>query len=67
MKKQWEKWSNGLKTLPEFKSINISADCTKRQIEFYKKVKQKLMEKIISGDEYWKIKYSKGIPRVVAG
>lgn len=55
-----------IKSKPNLKNINLSADRTKRQTEYYKKVKQELLDRINSGDNNCKIKYFNDIPRVVS-
>nr|CAH7715430.1 unnamed protein product [Callosobruchus chinensis]CAH7724235.1 unnamed protein product [Callosobruchus chinensis]CAH7730910.1 unnamed protein product [Callosobruchus chinensis] len=54
-----------LKSNNNFKNIIISADRTKRQMEHYKSVKQKLDNRHNSGDINCRIKYFNDVPKIV--
>lgn len=56
---------SALKNHRSFKNIRLSFDRTPRQLEYYKKVKEELVAKQNIGDQQYKIKYIRGIPRVV--
>lgn len=60
------KKTNTLLNSPVFKNIHISLDRTKRQIDYYKKVKAELDKRKNEGETNLKIKYKKGIPTIDA-
>lgn len=49
-----------------FKKINISLDRTPRQLEHYKSLKRELNQRISDGETNLKIKYIRGIPKIVS-
>lgn len=54
-----------LKSSERFKNVRISLDKTKRQTEYYKKVKAELDARIANGENL-KIKYQGGIPSIIS-
>lgn len=54
-----------LKTSRGHKNIRISFDRTPRQLQYYKKVRQQLSDRINSGDNNCKIKYVNDVPTIV--
>nr|CAI5826218.1 unnamed protein product [Callosobruchus analis] len=54
-----------LKGSEAFKRISIFADKTPRQMEYYKKLKRELEERIGNGETNIKIKYWNGTPKIV--
>lgn len=57
--------SNKLKDSVDYKHIIISSDKTPKQIEHYRVLKRELEERISNGEHNIKIKYIKGIPKIV--
>nr|CAI5841504.1 unnamed protein product [Callosobruchus analis] len=59
--------ANNLRTHRDFKNkrIFLSYDRTPRQLEYYKNLKKELEERKQAGESNLKIKYVKGIPRIV--
>lgn len=55
-----------IKTNAKYKNVNFSADKTKKQIEYYKKIKQELNDKINAGETNCRIKYINNVPRIVS-
>lgn len=55
-----------LKSHQVYKNVNISSDKTKRQIDFYKKTKQELKNRLEAGENNLKIKYINQVPRIVS-
>lgn len=53
-----------LKASNDFKSVRISLDKTKRQTEYYKKVKTELDARVASGETGLRIKYRRGLPTI---
>lgn len=53
-----------LRNSPKYKTISVSFDRTRRQIEHYKKIKSEMLERNKNGDKC-KIKYISGVPRIV--
>lgn len=53
-----------LKNSQNYRNISISADRTKREIEYYKKIKNQMLERNNNG-ENCKMKYINGIPRII--
>lgn len=53
-----------LKNNQSFKSISISQDRTPRQIEYFKKIKAQMMERINNG-ENCRLKYINGVPKII--
>lgn len=58
--------ANKLKSHQTYKNVIISSDKTKRQIEFYKKTKQEMTNRLEAGETNLKIKYINQIPRIVS-
>lgn len=54
-----------LRDYDDYKHISIFSDRTPRQIQYYKNVKNQLIERINSG-ENCRIKYINGVPKIVA-
>lgn len=57
--------ARNLKSTANYKNINISLDRTPRQIELYRTVKRQLNERIAAGETNLRIKYIRGVPKVV--
>lgn len=57
--------ANVLKKNMLYKSISISFDRTPRQLECYRKIRKELKEREDAGEQNLKIKYVKGIPKIV--
>lgn len=57
--------SKRLKSNSTYKQINIAPDRTKKQIEYFKKVKQELDNRISNGDANIRIKYVNDVPKIV--
>lgn len=55
-----------LKSHNLYKTISMSLDRTKRQMQYYKKVREELSEKINAGETNCKIKYINGVPKIVS-
>lgn len=49
-----------------FKNVNISLDRTPRQIEYYRTVKNELIQRSSEGETNLQIKYVRGIPKIVS-
>ena len=58
--------TNILKNNRAYKNISISFDRTPRQIEHYRQLKKELKEREDSGEQNLKIKYVKGIPKIIS-
>lgn len=58
--------SKCLKNSDEYKHIVLFSDKTPRQLEYYRDLKAKLVERISSGETDIGIKYIKGIPKIVS-
>lgn len=56
--------TNKLKNVPLYKGISVTNDKTKRQTDYFKKVTSTLDERIKNGENL-RIKYVKGIPKIV--
>nr|CAH7715709.1 unnamed protein product [Callosobruchus chinensis] len=54
-----------LQSSNRYKTIILSSDRTKRQIDFYKATKQELIERQNSGETNCRIKFFNGTPRIV--
>lgn len=57
--------ANKLRETPRFSRIYVSYDKTARQIELYKDVKRQLDERVAGGEKNIRIKYMRGIPKIV--
>ena len=57
--------ARNLKNTDNYKNINISLDRTPRQIELYRTVKKQFNERIAAGETNLKIKYVRGVPKIV--
>lgn len=57
---------NILKNNRTYKNISVSFDRTPRQIEHYRTVKKEFIERKEAGEHNLKIKYVKGIPKIIA-
>lgn len=55
-----------LKNSTAYTNITISYDRTPKQVEYYKKIKSELQERVSSGEIGLKIKYIKGIPKIIS-
>ncbi|KAJ3657714.1 hypothetical protein Zmor_009499 [Zophobas morio] len=55
-----------LKGNPSFGAISLSFDRTTKQIEAYKQLKQQLDARIATGEKDLKIRYVKGLPKIVS-
>lgn len=55
-----------LKSHQTYKKVKVSSDKTKRQIEFYKKTKQEMNDRLEAGETNLKIKYINQIPKIVS-
>lgn len=55
-----------LRNSQSFNSINISFDRTRRQIDYYKKIKAELNSRVEAGATNLRIKYKQGIPTIVS-
>ena len=49
----------------EYKNVSISLDRTPRQIEYFKKVKKELEDRVNAGENDKIIKYFNGVPKIV--
>lgn len=58
--------ANVLKNNRSYKNISISLDRTPRQIEHYRKLKKELKEREDGGEQNLRIKYVKGIPKIIS-
>lgn len=58
--------ARNLKSSNEFKHIHISMDKTKRQNEYYKKVKAELDLRAANGEVGLRIRYDGGVPTIVS-
>lgn len=58
--------AKNLSNTVRYKDIRISLDRTPRQIDYYKSVKSQLTERIAGGENNLRIKYVRGIPRIVS-
>nr|CAH7741774.1 unnamed protein product [Callosobruchus chinensis] len=54
-----------IKSNNDYKHVSISSDRTKKQIEYFKAVKQELDDRIRAGDTNCRIKYFNDVPRIV--
>nr|CAI5828616.1 unnamed protein product [Callosobruchus analis] len=54
-----------LKSNNSFKHVNISQDCTKRQLDHYRSVRDELSRRREAGDTNCRIKFVKDVPRIV--
>lgn len=54
-----------LKKSQEYKAISISLDRTPRQIQYFKKVKKELEDRVNAGENDKILKYVNGIPKIV--
>lgn len=50
---------------PRLKHLTVASDKTPKQIQFYKSVKEQLMQRISAGDANLRIKHIRGIPTIV--
>lgn len=55
-----------LRASQSYNSINISLDRTRRQLDYYKKIKAELDSRVERGETNLKIKYKQGIPTIVS-
>nr|CAH7734653.1 unnamed protein product [Callosobruchus chinensis] len=55
-----------LKSVAAYKTIVIASDRTKKQIEYYKQVKQELINRQSAGDTNCRIKYINGVPKIMS-
>ncbi|CAH2009568.1 unnamed protein product [Acanthoscelides obtectus] len=60
------KSASNLKRSNVFSRTSISFDRTPRQILHYKKLKQEMEERSARGEDGLKIKYVRGVPRIVS-
>lgn len=58
--------SKKVKSNQKYKNTILSADRTPKQMEYYKKVKQELNDRIAAGETNCKIKYVNNIPKIVS-
>lgn len=57
---------NVLKNNRSYKNISISFDRTPRQLEYYRNLRKNLKEREDGGENNLKIKYIKGIPKIIS-
>ncbi|KAB0795786.1 hypothetical protein PPYR_09847 [Photinus pyralis] len=57
--------SSQLKRIEAFKHLSISFDRTPKQISYYRKIKKQLDERVANGETNLKIKYVRGIPKII--
>lgn len=57
--------SNVLKNLRAYKKVYCSYDRTQRQLNFYKEVKKELLQRQEAGETNIRIKYFRGVPKIV--
>lgn len=55
-----------LRSNEKYKNISISFDKTPRQVESYKVLKRELVERSVNGEKNLKIKYVRGIPKIMS-
>ncbi|KAB0801859.1 hypothetical protein PPYR_04045 [Photinus pyralis] len=58
--------SSQLRSMPLYKHISLSFDRTPRQINYYRKIKKQLDERIAAGESNLKIKYIREVPTIVS-
>lgn len=56
--------AKNLRNIPEFKNVHISLDRTPRQIRYYNSLKTEMTDRVAAGEQL-RIRYNRGIPRVV--
>lgn len=57
--------AKNLRSMNNYKNVNISLDRTPRQIELYRAVKGQLSERIAAGETNLRIKYIRGVPKII--
>nr|CAI5819889.1 unnamed protein product [Callosobruchus analis] len=63
-RKVWMK-SNNLKSHNTYKNVKLFPDKTKKQMEYYKMVRQELENRHAAGDRNCRIKYVNDVPKIV--